>query len=186
MRKILIAILCVALAAPAAFADRASQVSDGITRTGDVLQFAIPLSALVYSASIGDWPGVEQLGYVSGATLTTTYALKYTIREERPYQDEGSKGNTFPSGHTSFAFAGAGYWQMRYNWYVGAPMYAAAAFVGYSRNHARMHNWLDIATGASIGIGFNLLFTSRYNNKDMQLSVVPIPGGAAVNFSTKF
>jgi len=187
MRKMLfIALGAVALADPPAFADRGGTRSDGITRTGDVLQFAIPFSALVYSSHIDDWPGVEQLGYAAGSTLAATYILKYTIREERPFQDEDATGHTFPSGHTSFAFAGAGYWQQRYGWRVGAPMYAAASFVGYSRNHARMHTWLDISTGAAIGVGFNLLFTSRYDNENTQIQIAPTDGGAMLGFNAKF
>jgi membrane-associated phospholipid phosphatase len=112
--------------------------------------------------------------------------MKYAIREERPYQDEDTKGHTFPSGHTSSAFAGAGYWQMRYGWYVGAPMYMAAAFTGYSRNHANMHSWFDISVGAAIGIGFNLLFTSRYNNENTLVAAIPVNGGVMFCFNTKF
>jgi membrane-associated phospholipid phosphatase len=186
MKTIVFTTLCVLLATSLAFANRHAVVNDGITRTGDILQLAIPLSALAYSSAIGDWEGVKQLAYVVGATIITTQALKYTIREERPYQSENSKGHTFPSGHTSSAFAGAGFWQMRYGWYIGVPMYAAAAFVGYSRNHAKMHNWLDIATGAAVGIGFNLLFTSRYNNEDTQLSITPTDGGAMFRLNVRF
>ena len=181
MKVLLIVLLSIFIISPA-IAVR----NDEITRSGDILQLVIPLSALLYSASIGDWQGVKQFGYVSGSTLGTTYALKYTVREERPYQAEGAKGHTFPSGHTSFAFAGAGYWQKRYGWQVGAPMYAAAAFVGYSRNHARMHNWLDIASGAAIGIGFNLLFTSRYGNDTAQVSAVPMYDGLMLRFDARF
>ncbi|MCL1916224.1 MAG: phosphatase PAP2 family protein [Desulfovibrionaceae bacterium] len=161
-------------------------MNDGITRGGDILQWAIPLSALMYSYAIGDWQGVKQLGYTAGSTLAATYVLKYTINEERPYQDEDTSGHTFPSGHTSVAFAGAGYWQMRYSWYVGVPMYAAAAFVGYSRNHAKMHNWFDISIGAAMGIGANLLFTVRYNDENTQISIAPADGGAMFRFSARF
>jgi membrane-associated phospholipid phosphatase len=118
--------------------------------------------------------------------MAATYILKYTTNEERPYQDEDSSGHTFPSGHTSFAFAGAGYWQTRYGWRIGAPMYAAAAFVGYSRNHARMHSWLDIATGAALGVGFNILFATRYNSGDTQIFIAPTEGGAALGINARF
>jgi membrane-associated phospholipid phosphatase len=165
---------------------RGSAINDRITRAGDIGQFAIPLSALAYGMFISDWQGVQQLGLAAGSTMAATYALKYTIREERPYEPEGSKGNTFPSGHTAFAFAGAGYWQMRYGWRVGVPMYAAAAFVGFSRNHARMHNWTDIAVASSIGIGFNYLFTTKYVPGNARLSISPTDGGAMLRLSASF
>jgi len=183
--KKLFALFMMLSAAPAA-ANRGMPVTDGMTRAGDILQFAIPLSALAYSAIIGDWRGVKQLSYSSGATFGATRVLKYTIDAPRPYQNKDAKGDSFPSGHTSIAFAGAGYWQMRYGWYVGAPMYAAASFVGYSRIHGRMHNWLDVGTGAALGIGFNMLFTSRYNNERTQLQVLPMNDGAMLRFDTKF
>lgn len=169
-----------------ALANRHARVSDGITKTGDILQLAIPLSALAYSAVNKDYQGIKQLLQASLSTLAVTYMLKYATQEERPYQDEDVKGNTFPSAHTSFAFAGAGYWQMRYGWHVGAPMYVAAAFVGYSRHHAKMHNWLDIAAGAALGIGSNILFTSRFNDEAAQLLFAPTNGGAILRFNIKF
>jgi membrane-associated phospholipid phosphatase len=148
---------------------------------GDWLQLAIPISAAIYSSAISDWEGVKQLSYATGSTFLTTETLKRVVHEERPYQKEGTDGVTFPSGHTSFAFAGATYWQRRYGWTIGAPMYAAAAFVGYSRVRVKMHNWADVIGGATIGIGFNLLFTSKY-----RVSVQPTDGGAELRFKTKF
>ena len=80
------------------------------------------------------------------------------------------------------AGAGAAYWQMRYGWEIGIPMYAAAALVGYSRIDAKKHYWWDVAAGAGIGIGFNYLFTSRY----VRATAIPTPGGAYLNFGAQF
>ncbi|MCL1786093.1 MAG: phosphatase PAP2 family protein [Alphaproteobacteria bacterium] len=160
--------------------------TDAITRIGDIGQFAIPFSALVYSMAIQDWQGVGQLGLSTGAAMGTTYVLKYTVREERPYQPEDSKGQTFPSGHTAMAFSGAGFWQRRYGWAVGAPMYLAASFVGYSRVHSNMHYSQDVIAGAAIGIGFNYLFTTRYNDAGRNISISPTDGGAMLRFNTIF
>ena len=183
---ILLFFVIIAGNAVAASEDRSPKVNDRIVRMGDIGQFVPVLSALAYSSFIQDWQGVEQLGFATGSTIATTYVLKYTVREERPYQPEGSKGNTFPSGHTAMSFAGAGYWQMRYGWYVGAPMYAIAAFTGYSRNHARMHTWTDIAFASGIGIGFNYLFTTKYIPENTRMSVLPTDGGAMFQLNTVF
>ncbi|MDR1361405.1 MAG: phosphatase PAP2 family protein [Rickettsiales bacterium] len=154
---------------------------------GDWMQLAIPISALIYSTAIGDWEGDWQLAESYGATWATTEILKKTVREERPGEPEDGKGQSFPSGHTSAAFAGAGYWQRRYGWEIGVPMYAAAAFVGYSRVRVKMHNWTDVGVGAALGIGFNYLFTSRYKKDGLKVSVAPTDGGGAyMSFSTKF
>ena len=153
---------------------------------GDWLQLAIPLSGLVYSTAIGDYEGDKQWAKAVGSTWVTTEILKYTIAEERPSQPDNEKGRTFPSGHTSFAFAGASYWQMRYGWYIGAPMYAAAAFVGYSRVRVKAHNWADVSTAAALGIGFNLIFTSKYIPEGVNVTAMPTDGGAYIGFSTRF
>lgn len=153
---------------------------------GDYLQLAIPISALVYSSAIGDWEGDKQLAYSVGSTWAATEILKTLVHEERP-DSLSEKGRSFPSGHSSFAFSGAAYWQMRYGWYIGAPMYVAASFVGYSRVVTKMHNPTDVIAGAALGIGFNYLFTSRYNNPNTQISVAPVDGGGAyLSFKTKF
>ena len=186
MKKVLPFIIFATAATAATAASRGAPRFDAVTSIGDVLQFMIPVSAMAYSVAIDDWQGVGQLGLTAGSTMATTYALKYTVREERPYQEEDTKGHTFPSGHTALAFSGAGYWQMRYGWYVGAPMYAAAAFVGYSRTYARMHNWLDVAAASAIGIGFNYLFTTPYIPKGTQISVSPTDGGAMLRFNSQF
>jgi len=151
---------------------------------GDWLQILLPASAFIYSTAIGDWQGNKQLAYSVGSTWATTEILKVTIQEERPHSPEDTKGRTFPSGHTSFAFSGAAYWQRRYGWEIGVPMYAAAAFVGYSRVRVKMHNWSDVAVGAALGIGFNLLFTDRYDVTS--ISVAPTDGGAYMRFRTRF
>lgn len=154
---------------------------------GDWVQLLIPLSAAIYSTAIQDWQGVKQLAYSVGATYASTELLKYTIHEERPNAPEGSRGVSFPSGHTSMAFSGAAYWQRRYGWAIGIPMYMAASFVGYSRVRVKMHNWLDVAAGAALGIGFNYLFTDRYNSDVATVSVAPTPdGGAYLSFRTTF
>jgi membrane-associated phospholipid phosphatase len=142
----------------------------------------LPLSAFFYSAAIGDWEGSLQLVEATGAAAATTQILKYTVREERPNEPEGSHGRTFPSGHTSFAFSGAAYWQRRYGWQVGAPTYIAASYVGYSRVHASKHNWADVAAGAAIGIGFNYMFTTPWAG----ISVMPTDGGAAISLHKTF
>src|SRR4051794_39303671 len=63
-----------------------------------------------------DGPGGLQLGISLGATEAATYGLKHAFPEERPNH---RNDKSFPSGHTSFAFAAAGYLDERYGWQVG-------------------------------------------------------------------
>lgn len=153
-------------------------------RLGDWIQLAIPASALAYSAAISDWKGAGQLVLSAGTSAAATQILKHTVKEDRPNQPDDTEGSSFPSGHTSFAFSGAAYWQTRYGWKIGAPMYLAASYVGWSRVHAEKHRWADVAAGAALGIGVNFIFVDRYPG--VNVSVAPTDGGAAVHVSSKF
>lgn len=84
-----------------------------------------------------------------GRTVLATYALKYSVNEERP---NGEDSHSFPSGHASVSFAGAEFIRKEYGWGWGVPAYLAAGFVGYSRVKAKDHYTWDVATGAMIGI----------------------------------
>lgn len=99
------------------------------------------------------------------ATLATTsiitYGLKYSVSRPRPYvtyPDITKKGlggsKSFPSGHTSSAFALATSLSLEYpKWYFIAPSYLWACSVGYSRMRLGMHYPSDVFAGAIIGAG---------------------------------
>jgi len=91
----------------------------------------------------------HDLALALGRTLAATYALKYSINEERP---NGADSHSFPSGHTSVSFAGAEFIRKEYGWGWGIPAYLAASFVGYTRVKAKDHYTWDVVTGAGIGI----------------------------------
>jgi membrane-associated phospholipid phosphatase len=93
------------------------------------------------------------------AGLTT--ALKYSINRKRPfisYPDITRKSYagspSFPSGHTSSAFATATSLSLNYpKWYIIVPSFAWAGTVGYSRMHLGVHYPSDVLAGAVIGAG---------------------------------
>ena len=61
---------------------------------------------------------------------------------------------SFPSGHTSFAFATATSLSIKYpRWYVIAPSYLWAGAVGYSRMNLGVHYPSDVLAGAMLGAG---------------------------------
>ena len=90
-----------------------------------------------------------------------TFALKKTINRERPFetypdidQATSAAGESFPSGHTSLAFATATSLSLVYpKWYVIAPSFIWASTVGYSRMHLGVHYPSDVIAGAIIGSG---------------------------------
>ena len=90
-----------------------------------------------------------------------TTALKYSINRERPfitYPDIVKKSRagspSFPSGHTSSAFAAATSLSLSYpKWYIIIPSYTWAGTVGYSRMHLGVHYPSDVLAGAIAGSG---------------------------------
>lgn len=101
-----------------------------------------------------------------------TIILKYSVNRDRPfvtYPDITKKADavapSFPSGHTSSAFATATSVSLAYpKWYVIAPSFAWAGTVGYSRMHLGVHYPSDVLAGALIGSGCAFL-TYKVNQK---------------------
>lgn len=72
-------------------------------------------------------------------------------------QDHFLRGG-MPSGHTALAFALAvAIWETSKGLPVAAG-FALAALVGQSRVDGKIHNWLEVFTGACIGILLTLIF----------------------------
>jgi membrane-associated phospholipid phosphatase len=80
--------------------------------------------------------------------LAYTEILKVTVRRERP---DGSNNQSFPSGHASDGFAWATVFERHYGWKLGAPAYALAATMGYSRLVRDKHYLSDVVAGAALG-----------------------------------
>jgi membrane-associated phospholipid phosphatase len=77
-----------------------------------------------------------------------TEIIKVAVGRERPDQ---SDNKSFPSGHTSHSFMVATIARKHYGWKLGAPMYAIAGFIGYSRLNKDKHWFSDVLAGATLG-----------------------------------
>jgi len=118
------------------------------------------------------------LGEVVVVSTAITLGMKYAIKRERPYSAypeiqklTSGGGPSFPSGHTSIAFATAASLSMAFpHWYVAAPAFLWAGAVGYSRMHLGVHYPSDVLMGALIGSGAAVLsfYMNRWMNSRLQ------------------
>jgi membrane-associated phospholipid phosphatase len=102
---------------------------------------------------------------------------------------------SFPSGHTSAAFAAASVvtseaqrWWPHHTWLVAPAMYGGATLVGVSRMYNNAHWASDVVLGAAIGT-FSGIKVVRYSHGHtnnfvdralLGLHVVPMPDGLAL------
>ncbi len=124
-------------------------------RADEYLRF-IPAAGYLAMGSIGV---KSRHTFVERALVTATSVaaygimaggLKVCVSERRP--GDSNEYNSFPSGHTAFAFMGAELIRSEYStgWGIGA--YAVACGVGFMRLYNDRH-WLnDVIAGAGVGI----------------------------------
>ena len=130
---------------------------DGKITIDDFSQFAPAIT--VYALNFGGIKGKNNFKDRSIILATSyllmgssVYALKNMTKVERP---DKSAFNSFPSGHTANAFAGAEFlWQEYKNvsfWY-GISGYLVATGTGMFRIYNDRHWLTDVVAGAGIGI----------------------------------
>ena len=165
-------------------------VGDNLTRSfqqfGAVYSFIVlglfegyGLAANSPKAKAVAFDGVAASVIASGIIAPT---LKYTVGRVRPNRTESTfqfkpfSGNySFPSGHTTQAFAVASVIAAHYDaWWVKTLAYGTAAAVGYSRIQQNQHFASDVVAGAFIGytVGRTVV---RHNNVSPPTSFQFVP-----------
>ena len=144
-----------------------------ISKTTSIISAGLPVSLFVTGLLRHDADMKKKAIYIGETFIVNvvlTTALKYSFKRERPFIKDPSiipldkaGSYSFPSGHTSEAFATATALSMSYSkWYVIAPAYLWAASVGYSRMYLGVHYPSDVVAGAIVGVGSAFL-TKKIN-----------------------
>lgn len=136
------------------------------TITNSVFPVAVGVPAVVTTLHLLNKDSAsKQRAIIIGGTVIISSAitglLKYSFQRERPfvtYPDINhitpEDSYSFPSGHTSTAFALATSVTIAYpKWYVATPAYLWASSAAYSRMHFGVHYPSDVIAGALIGSG---------------------------------
>jgi len=147
----------------------------------DWIAGAISLGSLGYGYISRD-KKMQRNGYelllVAGINTGVSELLKITVNRTRPgiqypnvvFPSSPSNDKSFPSGHTSMAFAVATTLTLQYKkWYVAVPAYLWAGSVGYSRMYLGKHYPSDVLAGAIVGAGSSwlshILITKLFKQK---------------------
>lgn len=141
-----------------------TKIMKGISDYTQEISFLIPATVTVVGLIDNNKMTLKKGLYLAEAAAASTficYGMKYSFKRSRPYTkipelsaDGTGKDPSFPSGHTSVAFASATSLYLAYpKWYVAVPAFTYAAAVGYSRMYLGVHYPTDVLAGAVIGAG---------------------------------
>ena len=140
------------LRAESGLGGRAPGLSSGASTAGG-LRVVLPATIGLFAAGrLAEGGRFRAFTYDATQALVVntvyTSALKAVSSRTRP---DGSDSLSFPSGHTSTAFAWATVANAHYGWKVGVPSYVAAGAIGLSRVTTDKHHLSDVIAGAAIG-----------------------------------
>ena len=134
-------------------AQRAEAFGDYGQRLGGAAFVAPTAAALLVLGRTSNDPRFRGVTYDMAQAFVVnglyTTVLKKAAGRERP---DGSNRLSFPSGHTSNAFAWATVASHHYGARVGIPAYALAGLIGASRLEKNAHHLSDVVAGAALGV----------------------------------
>lgn len=146
--------------------------------------------------------GIDTMATMGVAQLLLTLPLKVAVGRSRPEEEKGTHdfhpfhgGQSFPSGHTTQAFALASVISEHADrTWVSCVSYGLAGLVGVARMEQRAHFMSDVVAGGLIGtfvgksvVAFNESVRTKASSK-VTLSFAPAlqPGGYGVSVAMKF
>lgn len=173
-----------ALVAAPLTASPAQASPKGWQTASDIGVYSLMAVSIGLPLAKSDTNGALQAAGSIGSTALLVGGLKEAFPKTRP---DGSDRKSFPSGHTSNAFAAAATLTERQGLAIGVPAFAVAGFVGLARVEGKKHYWSDVAVGAAIGTAAGFLITRQ--RPDARATAL-IPWGdtksAGFTFATRF
>lgn len=146
---------------------------------GQLIPNFLYVSGMSIASQFGDtkaWPRAVGMFKATTYSAMVTTALKYTIREPRP--NDIQEKNSFPSGHTTSAFAFSGYVAAEHGWGWGSAALLLSSFTAYSRINDNRHFLHDVFAGATIGWGYgygiSMLQKKDREREEKSAFIVPI------------
>jgi membrane-associated phospholipid phosphatase len=181
--------------------DSTNRVSSATTGIGggygtEAAIVAIGTGLLFRSPNLRD-TGREALEASILTALVENYVIKRIAGRERPYQsdgttdfDLGSSNSSFPSGHTTQAFALASVVAARSKgWVVPTVAYTLASVVAFDRVNDRVHFASDVFAGAVFGTVVGKYIVHKHDREAVgepvktSFDVVPIRNGLAARIA---
>lgn len=127
---------------------------------GHAVMSAIPVTGIAIAYFRDDVEGEKQwLRNVLANQLLTSVA-RLGFNETSYGRRPTGNGYGFPSGHVSFAGAGASFLSERYGWKYGVPAWLATAFVANNRVQNGDHHWRDVIASGILSYGVGKLFVT--------------------------
>lgn len=182
-----------------------NRTSDNIARIFEPFGAEYSLAVLggfYVAGAVNDDPkakAVAQDGLAASliASGLITPALKLAVGRSRPAQDEGvyrfrpfGGNGSFPSGHTTEAFAVASVIASHYEpLWIKTTAYGVASLVGYARVYHNAHFTSDVLAGAAIGslVGTALVrFNERLRGSGMSLAPIAVHKGVGFSLAKEF
>jgi membrane-associated phospholipid phosphatase len=153
--------------------DAGSVIGNGVVQVGAALGTYVV-------GRVAGKPGLAHVGAdlvrVQIVDAAMVQGIKFMAGRTRP---DGTR-YSFPSGHTSSAFATATVLQRHYGWKAGLPAYALAAYVGGSRLAENRHYLSDVLFGAALGVVAGRAVTFGHGARQFALTPIAVPGGAGI------
>jgi hypothetical protein len=163
---------------------------------------ALFLGTWGYASLIGSQPGETETGNMlesGGLSLVSAYALKYIVRRPGPADTTDpnrwfSGGSSFPSEHTTAAFAVgtvlAESGNPEFRWLRRTIGYGIGFGTAYLRMRHNAHWLSDTVAGAALGMASAHFVMNRSAQREEEegsaISLLPVQGGVMIAYSAEF